>query len=98
MKVIATVRGKLKDVKDIQRLHDETARQAQPIGKSLGNISHHPYLNAQNPREFFDVDVWENKEGMEQFFNDPKMGEVFGTLFEERPEINFYTDAGWYRW
>ncbi len=98
MKYIVTVRGKLKDAKDIQKLHDEGARRAQPLGKSLGNISHQPYLDAQNPRDFFDIDVWENLEGLEKFFADPQMAEEFGKLFEARPEVTVYTDAGWYRW
>lgn len=101
MSYIVTVRGKLKgkDEKASKQLHDATAAQARVIGKSLGNISHHPYLNPENPKEFFDVDVWDNNlEGLKKFFSDPGMAKVMGDLFEERPEINVYTDKGWLRW
>ena len=99
MKYLVTVHGTLKaDPKELKKIHDTDAAEAEPIAKALGNTSHHPYLNSKNSREFFDVDVWESKEGMQQFFNDKTMAEKFAKLFDERPEINIYEDNGWYRW
>ena len=99
MSYIVTVHGTLKaDPKELQAIHDAGAKVAEPIAKSMGNISHHPYLNPQNPREFFDVDVWESLEGLQKFFADPSMAAEFGKLFEARPEITIYEDKGWHRW
>ncbi len=100
MQYIVTVRGTLKgsDENASKKLHDETSKVAETISKPLGNISHHPYLNTQNPREFFDIDVWESLEGIQKFFGDPKMGEVMSQLFEGRPEVTVYADKGWHRW
>ena len=82
-----------------KKMHDATAAQAQPLGKSFGNQHHQPYLSADNPREFFDVDVWnDDLEGLKKFFSDPKMGEVMAQLFEAPPEIRIWTDKGWHRW
>ena len=101
MSYIVTVHGMLKgnDEQASKKLHDATAGQARPIGKSLGNVAHQPYLNPENPREFFDVDVWDNNlEGLKKFFSDPGMAKVMGELFEAPPEIKIYADKGWARW
>ena len=101
MSYIVTVSGILKgnDEKASKKLHDATAAQAQALGKSLGNVSHHAYLNAENPRQFFDVDVWDdNIDGLKKFFSNPDMAKVMGELFEGPPEIHIYIDKDWYRW
>lgn len=99
MKYIVSVHGTLKaDPQELKKIHDSDAAEAEPIAKALGNVSHNPYLNPQNPREFFDIDVWDNMEGLQKFFNDPVMGEKFAKLFESRPEVSIYEDKGWYHW
>jgi quinol monooxygenase YgiN len=101
MEYVVTVRGilKEKDENASKKLHDATAAQARVLGKKLGNIGHRPYLNLENPREFFDVDVWDdNLDGLKKFFSDPSMAKVMGELFESRPEITVYSDKGWLRW
>ncbi len=100
MQYIATVRGTLKGTDEAasKKLHDATAAQAQPLGKSLGNVSHQPYLNPENPREFFDIDVWDSLEGLQKFFSDPNMGKIMADLFEGQPEVKVWTDKGWYKW
>jgi hypothetical protein len=101
MGYIVTVRAALKGNNEnaSKKLHDDTAAQARVLGKSLGNVSHHPYLSLENPREFFDVDVWDdNLDGLKKFFSDPSMAKVMGELFESRPDINIYADNGWLRW
>ncbi len=60
-----------------KKIHDMTAAQAEPLGKTFGNQHHQPYLNPENPREFFDVDVWnDDLEGLKKFFSDPNMAQV----------------------
>ncbi len=101
MGYIVTVRGILKgtDEQASKQAHDATAAQAQAVGKSFGNLHHQPYLSVDNPREFFDVDVWnDDLEGLRKFFGDPGMAKVLGELFDGMPEIRVYTDKGWLRW
>ncbi len=101
MSYIVTVHGILKgtDIDASKKIHDMTAGQAQPLGKSFGNLHHQPYLNPENPREFFDVDVWNDDiEGLKKFFGDPNFAQVLTQLFEAPPEVRIYEDKGWYRW
>ncbi len=101
MSYIVTVHGMLKgnDPEASKKMHDATAAQAKILGAANGNQHHQPYLNPENPREFFDVDVWnEDLAGLKKFFSDPGMAKVMGELFEGMPEIRVWTDKGWLRW
>ncbi len=100
MSYIVTVHGMLKgnDEQASKKVHDATAAQAKVLGKSMGNVAHQPYLNPDNPREFFDVDVWNDDLAGLKKFNDPGMAKVMGELFEGMPEIKVWTDKGWLRW
>ncbi len=101
MSYIVTVHGTLKgsDEQASKKMHDSTAAEARKLGKPLGNIAHQPYLNPENPREFFDVDVWDdNLDGLKKFFGDPGFAKVMSELFEGMPEIRVWTDKGWLRW
>ncbi len=80
-------------------MHDATAAQARVLGKAAGNLAHQPYLNPDNPREFFDVDVRnDDLAGLKKFFGDPGMAKVMGELFDGMPEIRVWTDKGRLRW
>ena len=101
MSYIMTVRGTLKgnDENASKKLHDTLAAQAKPLGASFGNVHHSPYLNPENPREFFDVDVWnDDLAGLKKFLADPNMAQVFGQMFEGMPEVKIYADKGWVKW
>ena len=101
MSYILTVHGLLKgnDEQASKKVHDTIAAQARALGKSFGNVGHQPYLNPENPREFFDVDVWnDDLAGLKKFTSDPMMAKAFGEMFEGMPEIKVYTDKGWLRW
>ena len=101
MSYIVTVHGMLKtdDEQASKKIHDATAAQARVLGRSMGNVAHQPYLNPDNPREFFDVDVWnDDLEGLKKFFGDPNFAQVLSQLFEAPPEVRVWTDQGWYRY
>ncbi len=98
MKYIVTVRGMLKgDENQAQEAHNAIVKKVSPMGKSMGNTGHQPYINTQNPKEFFSVDVWDNLEGIQKLYSDPKLGEEFGTLFEGMPAISIWKDSGWFQ-
>lgn len=101
MSYIVTVHGALKsaDEQTAKKVHDLTAAQARPVGGSMGNVHHQPYLNPENTREFFDIDVWnEDLAGLKKFFSDPGLGKAMSELFEGMPEIKVFEDRGWLRW
>jgi quinol monooxygenase YgiN len=101
MGFIVTVRGTLKsaDEQAARKAHDSAAGQVRTLGKTLGNLHHQPYLNPENPREFFDVDVWnDDQAGLKKFFSDPGMAKAMGELFEGMPEIKVFEDKGWLSW
>ncbi len=95
MRYIVTVRGMLKNPQDAQKVHDATVGMVSPMGRTMGNTSHQPYLNTQNPNEFFAVDVWDNLEAIQKLYADPKLGAEFAKLFEGQPDVTVWGDAGW---
>jgi hypothetical protein len=96
MKYIVTVRGTLKgDAMQSQKVHDETVAKVSPLGKSIGSISHQAYLNTQNGKEFFAIDVWDNLEGIQKLYSDPNLALEFGKLFEGMPEVTVWGESGW---
>ena len=96
MRYVVTVRGTLKgDGKQAQQNHDATIAKVSPMSKTMGNISHQTYLNTQNGKEFFAIDVWDNLEGIQKLYSDPNLAVEFGKLFEGQPEVTVWADTGW---
>ncbi len=97
MRYIVTVRGMLKgDEKQAQKAHDDTVRKISPQGQTMGNTSHHAYLNTQNRKEFLAMDVWNNLEAIQKLYSDPNLGAEFAKLFEGQPEVTVWADSGWF--
>ena len=98
MKYVTTVRGMLKgtDEKASQKAHDETVAKLSPMSKSMGATSHMAFLNPQNRREFLALDGWDNLEGIQKLYSDPKLGEEFAKLFEGQPEVVVWSESGWF--
>ncbi len=95
MRYIVTVRGQLKDPANAQKAHDATVSLVSPQGRSMGNTSHQPHLNIQNPNEFLSIDVWDNLEAIQKLYSDPNLAAEFGKLFEGQPDVTIWADAGW---
>ena len=96
MRYVVTVRGMLKgDGKQAQQNHDATIGKVSPMSKTMGNTSHHTYLNTQNGKEFFAIDVWDNLEGIQKLYSDPNLAVEFGKLFEGQPDVTVWADTGW---
>lgn len=95
MKYVVTVRGTLKDPSTAQKAHDASIAALSPTSRSLGSVGHQTFLNAQNPKEFFAVDTWDNVEGIQKLYSDPKLATEFGKLFDGQPEVTVWGDTGW---
>ena len=96
MKYLVTVRATLKsDPKTSQPVHDEIVAKTAKISRPMGGVSHHAYLNPQNPKEFLSLDGWDNLEAIQKLYSDPNLAAEFGKLFEGMPEITVWSDSGW---
>ncbi len=96
MRYVVVVRGKLKgDPAEAGKVHNEIVSKVSPMGKSMGNTSHQPYLNVQNGKEFLAVDFWDNIEGIQKLYNDPNLGSEFAKMFDGQPEVTIWSDSGW---
>lgn len=96
MRYIVTVRGILKGTNEqAHQAHDATVAKISPTGRQMGNTSHQTYLNVQNNREFFAVDVWDNLEAIQKLYSDPNLAVEFGKMFEGEPQVTIWADAGW---
>lgn len=100
MNYIVVVKGRLKaeTAAESQRVHDATIDMIGDGGKKLGNFAHRAHLNAEDPREFLAIDMWDNAEGPQKLMQDPRMAEEFGRLFEGSPEVTMYTQTDWKGW
>ena len=100
MNYVVIVRGKLKgaDAQESRKVHDATLEMLGDTGKSMGNIGHRAYLNAENPHEFLAIDTWDNSDGPQKLMQDPKLAEEFGKLFDGQPDVSMYAQTEWTGW
>jgi hypothetical protein len=64
------------------------------MGRAMGNTSHQTYLNLQNAKEFFAIDVWNNLENLQKLYSDPNLAVEFGRMFEGQPDVTIWADTG----
>jgi quinol monooxygenase YgiN len=95
-----TVEGRLaKDtVEANQEAHDAVANGFEAVANAAGDIAHLPHLAVDDPRAFFNIDVWGSEQGMLQTFADPNFQSVFLALFEGPPTVHIYHSTSWYQW
>ena len=99
MAVTISIRARLKaDPKTIQKIHDEVTGATKEMARQAGDISHIVYLDAQDPREFLGIDVWQSAEQAQAFAGSPQIQEFFGQMFEGQPEVRVWTESGWNKW
>ena len=96
----AIVQGRLArdTVADNQLAHDEVAGGNEAIAAAAGDIAHLPHLAVDDPRVFFNVDIWSSEQGMLATFGNPDFQAQFQTLFESPPEVRIYRSTDWYQW
>ncbi len=96
MKYVVVVRGKLKgSVTEAGAAHNDIVSKVSPLGKSMGNTSHQPYLNIENGDEFLSLDFWDNIEGIQKLYSDPNLASEFARMFDGQPEVTIWSDSGW---
>jgi hypothetical protein len=72
----------------------EIVRTISPVAQSQGSIGHQSCLNTQNRREFLAIDIWNNLEGIQKLYADPKIGEAFANMFEGQPQVSIWSETG----
>jgi hypothetical protein len=98
--VFVVVRGRLAadDIADAQTLHDELASAGEAPALELGDVAHVVWLGAEDPHEFFAIDVWTTSDSIEGFYSNPDLQEGFGMLFAAPPSVGVYRSTDWYQW
>ena len=76
-----------------RNIHNETAGAPPSVAaaRSLGDLSHMVYVPANQPgadaREFLILDVWNSRDGLNQFFANPQVQEQAGRIFSTRDPV-----------
>lgn len=99
MSITATVRGRLKgEPASSQKIHDEYTAKIKESIRQAGDLSHIVYVNPGDLRQFLAVDTWESAEHAAAFYGSPQLQDVFGRIFEDKPEVIVWEDPGWNKW
>lgn len=92
---LLTIRGTLAPatLESARTIHNETAGAPASVAaaQSLGDLSHMVYVpangHAGGAREFLILDVWNNPDGLNQFFANPQVQEQAGLIFSTRDPV-----------
>lgn len=94
---LLSIPGKLKSqtLEQARAVHNATAGLPQNVvvAKSLGDLSHMVYVpiqqngNGHGAGEFLILDLWNNIEGLNQFFANKQVQEQAGQIFETRDPV-----------
>ncbi len=92
---LLSIRGTLapKTLENARAIHNETAGASPNIAaaRSLGDLSHMVYIPADHTGasagEFLILDIWNNIDGLNQFFADHRVQEQAGLIFSQRDPV-----------
>ncbi|MEP7323319.1 MAG: hypothetical protein ABI761_15445 [Saprospiraceae bacterium] len=92
---LLTIMGKVKpsSIEDTCTLHNQTAGHPEGVAgaKYLGDMSHMTYMPLDAATNFkgdlLFLDVWNNLEGLNQFFSDPQVQGGAAMMFETRDAV-----------
>src|SRR5215510_3848116 len=101
---LLSIRGTLapKELDGARTIHNQTAGAPQNVAaaRSLGDLSHMVYVPAdpsgQEANEFLILDIWNNMEGLNQFFANPTVQEQAGQIFSQRDPVVWTPADGFY--
>jgi quinol monooxygenase YgiN len=83
-------------------IHNETAGAPANVAtaRSMGDLSHMVYAPLAQPGasadEFLILDIWNNMDGLNQFFANPHVQEQAGQIFKERDPVVWTPAEGFY--
>jgi hypothetical protein len=78
--------------------HDAVAGGFEAQASAAGDVAHLPHLAVDDPRAFFNIDVWASEQGMLQAFTEPAFQAAFLALFEGPPTVRIYRSTDWHQW
>ncbi len=92
---LLTVQGKVKttNIQATCELHNQTAGNQDGVAaaKHLGDLSHNVFMSLDAETNFkgdlLFLDIWNNLEGMNQFFSDPQVQGGADMMFESREAV-----------
>jgi quinol monooxygenase YgiN len=101
---LLSIRGTLSPTKleDARTIHNQTAGAPASVAaaQSLGDLSHMVYVpanpGADNTGEFLILDIWNNMDGLNQFFANKDVQEQAGQIFKERDPVVWSPAEGFY--
>ena len=97
--VSVIVRARLKgDPASARQLHDQVTGATRELALQAGDISHHVFLDPNDPNAFLGIDVWKSAEAAMAFAGNPQITDFFGKLFDGQPEITMWVPSGWNEW
>jgi quinol monooxygenase YgiN len=99
---LLAIRGTLAPatLEDARSIHNQTAGAPQNVAaaRSLGDLSHMVYVPVNQPGagggEFLILDVWNSRDGLNQFFANPQVQEQAGQIFSTRDPVVWTPAAG----
>jgi len=104
---LLSIRGVLapKTLEAARKAHNETAGAPANVAaaRSLGDLSHMVYVpthphDAAGAGEFLILDLWNNLDGLNQFFANPHVQEQGGRIFASRDPVVWLPAEGFYRY
>jgi len=101
---LLTIRGTLAPtaLESARSIHNETAGAPASVeaARSLGDLSHMVYVPLppaeEGAGEFLIMDVWNNLEGLSQFFANPHVQEQGGRIFAKRDPVVWAPAEGFF--
>jgi len=99
---LLAIRGTLAPatLEEARAVHNDTAGAPQNIAaaQALGDLSHMVYVPTDRPAtgagEFLIMDIWNNLEGLNQFFANPQVQEQGGLIFSSRDPVVWAPASG----
>lgn len=99
---LLSIRGTLAPVSldGARTIHNQTAGAPASVeaARSLGDLSHMVYvpMNGNGAGEFLILDIWNNMDGLNQFFANPHVQEQAGQIFKQRDPVVWVPAEGFH--
>jgi hypothetical protein len=65
---------------------------------ALGNVSHFPFANTEDPSELLIVEIWNNQASQERLYSDPSFQQALSKFWSAPPEIHRWSGTSWIQW